>query len=83
MSRKVAEKIMLVVNTILIFVCCFMIFDGVGFFMRTWGMVQSTEFQMLISLVHMGAVMMIWASIYTFKRIIVGIITRKNKEDLK
>lgn len=80
MSKKVAEKIRLVINVILVFVCCFMIIDGVEFFTQTWGMAQSTEFQLLIALVHIGAVMMIWASIYTFKKIIVGIITKKDTE---
>ena len=80
MSRNVAEKIRLIVNGILIFVCCFMIFDGVELFMQTWGMVQSTESQMLIMVVHILSVMMIWASVYTFKKIIVGIITKKDME---
>jgi len=80
MSKKVAERIRLIINIALIFVCCFMIIDGVGLFMQTWGMVQSTESQMLIMVVHIGAVMMIWASVYTFKKIIVGIVTKKDTE---
>lgn len=80
MSKNVAEKIRLVINTTLIFVSCFMIFDGVELFMRTWGMVQSTEFQMLITIVHVLSIMMVWMAVYTFKKIIIGIITKKDTE---
>jgi len=80
MSKKVAERIRLIINTALIFASCFMIFDGVELFMRTWGIVRSTEFQMLIIIVHILSVMMIWVAIYTFKKIIVGIITKKDME---
>ena len=80
MSKKIAERIRLVINIALIFASCFMIFDGMELFMRTWGMVQSTEFQMLILIVHILSVMMIWMAIYTFKKIIVGIITKKDME---
>ena len=83
MSKKIAEKIRLIVNTALILVSCFMMVDGIGFFISTWGVVQGTSFQMLIVTVHILSVMMIWMAAYTFKKIIVGIITRKDTEVLK
>lgn len=78
MIKKAADKIGKVVDVALIVISCFMIIDGVTFFVNTMGMVRSTEFQMLINLVHMLAVIMIWMSVLTFRQIIVGIITRRS-----
>jgi len=78
MGEKTVNKLRMGIDVALIFVCCFMIFDGVSLFMSTMGVVQSTEFQMFICLVHMLAVMMIWMSVLTFRQIIIGIITRKS-----
>jgi len=57
-----------------------MIFDGVELFVQTLGVVQFTEFQLLITVINILAVMMIWMAIYTFKKIIVGLITKKGTE---
>ena len=78
MIKKTADKIGKIIDVALIVISCFMIIDGVTFFVNTMGMVRSTEFQMLISLVHILAAIMIWMSVLTFRQIIVGIITRKS-----